>query len=327
MRVAFVGLSSPTAYFYDHKRKYLKKSSWQWTPILESPQGLATLFDEILFLHEALCPSTMKTQPFVRFLLEDSELLSEIKPLIEYSQKGFGSLPKKDKEYFKSIINPISLPTMDKYRDVIRTVIGKEPSREYPIDNHSLGFNVSGIDVNGDSFKIVNVIIDFLIVKKLNQITKNKVELVTNRFTTPWLRQNSCANRDAQLSEGITISRIPVLHNPEGPEMMGIENIRKNIFLRDFRKKITSKSKENKELQSAVDEIEKEFESYRNRLLIEKQKDARLMTSCAKNAVSFAVGTIIPGASELKSLIDDKKTRTMSWTGFIASLEAETIAM
>lgn len=69
MRVAFVGLSSPTAYFYDHKRKYLKKSSWQWTPILESPQGLATLFDEILFLHEALCPSTMKTQPTVDVFL------------------------------------------------------------------------------------------------------------------------------------------------------------------------------------------------------------------------------------------------------------------
>lgn len=97
-----------------------------------------------------------------------------------------------------------------------------------------------------------------------------------------------------------------------------------SIFLIDFRKKIVNKAKEKQNIQYLVDEIQIEFERYRNQVLLEKQKDARLMESCAKNAVSFAIGTLIPGGSELISLIEDKETKTMNWTGFIASLEAET---
>ena len=226
---------------------------------------------------------------------------------------------------FRTIVNLSSQPTFDRYNEVVGTVFGKKPGPENPIDNHSHGFSVGGMHVYGDSMRLGNIISDFLIAKKLKEISNIEVELVTNRFTIPRIFGHSTIHREAQLAEGVTISRIPVLQKPDGPEMKGIEKVRKNIFLRDFRKKIASRVKGIQDVQLVVDEIQKEFERYRNELLIEKHKDACLMESCARNAVSFAIGTLIPGASEAISFIEDSETRTMNWTGFIASLEAETM--
>jgi len=48
-RTAYIGLSSPTAYLYDSDNIYFK-DEWDWNPIVESPTGLITLFDELWFL-------------------------------------------------------------------------------------------------------------------------------------------------------------------------------------------------------------------------------------------------------------------------------------
>jgi hypothetical protein len=319
MRIAFVGLSSPTAYFYDHGRVFTKRSDWHWTPILESPQGLATLFDEIWFLHEALCPLTMRSQPFVKFLTENLEILPQIKPILTYSRNGVN---ESERRYVNSILNLSSQPNFGNYNEVIKTVFGLEPGPHAPIDNHSLGFKFDEINVHGDSMNMNNIVTDFLLAKKLSQITANKIELVTNRFTIPRIFQYPAIHREAQLAEGITISRIPVLQRPDGPEMIGIERIRNNVFLRDFRKKITDDAVNSEDMQHEVVRIEEEFERYRNTVLIKKQKDARLMSSIAKNAGSFTAGRLVPGISQVISFIKDIKTRKQNWTGFIASLES-----
>ena len=82
-RRACIGLSSPTAYFYDHKHEHLKKEPWEWNPILESPQGLITLFDELWFLSRVLCPVNLRREPYVKFLDDDSDYRPLIKMLTE----------------------------------------------------------------------------------------------------------------------------------------------------------------------------------------------------------------------------------------------------
>ena len=41
-------------------------------PVLEGPMGLVALYDEIVFLNEAVCPKNMKELEFVK-LLSDSD--------------------------------------------------------------------------------------------------------------------------------------------------------------------------------------------------------------------------------------------------------------
>jgi hypothetical protein len=79
-RRAYIGLSSPTAYFYDHNQTHFKEP-WKWNPILESPQGLITLFDELWFLSRPLCPVSLRQENYVKFLDEDSSYISLIKGL------------------------------------------------------------------------------------------------------------------------------------------------------------------------------------------------------------------------------------------------------
>lgn len=70
-----------------------------------------------------------------------------------------------------------------------------------------------------------------------------------------------------------------------------------------------------------VPKIEKEFEDYRNNVLIAKQKSSKLITSIAKNATSFLLGNNLPFGGEVKSLIDDHFTRKLNWTGFLSEIE------
>ena len=80
-RRAYIGLSSPTAYFYDHNQEFFKKEPWRWNPILESPQGLITLFDELWFLSRALCPVSLRKESYIKFMNEDSDYEHLIKAL------------------------------------------------------------------------------------------------------------------------------------------------------------------------------------------------------------------------------------------------------
>lgn len=139
--IAFIGLSSPTAYYYDFKNEYSKDNQWNLIPIIESPQGLMTLFDEIWFLHPALCPITMRKLDFVKFIVDDSKLLKLSKNVIEQIHQKSLIEVKNDITFLDSAVDLNFHADFPHYNKIINGVFGVYPNRKMPIDNHSHQFN------------------------------------------------------------------------------------------------------------------------------------------------------------------------------------------
>jgi hypothetical protein len=328
MRSAFVGLSSPTAYYYDHNREY--SNEWKWIPIIESPQGLMTLFDEIWFLHPALCPITMRQLDFVKFIVDDTRLLEIVKKTIgNFENIDIKHIDNKNREFIESAVDIDYRPDFNNYNNIIHGVFGTEPSRRCPIDNHSHMFEIDGVQINGDSTSLKNIFIDVALLHEI-QNTKNKsMELITNTFSEPALLKDKKNLTKIRISQGVTISRVPVLQHPNGPEISGIEKIRENKFLVDFRNKINKLSDEysTEETKELIMNIETEFDNYRNDVLINKQTSSKVFNSLIKNLASTIVDEIMdgiaPGSTFVKKLIDDRNTRKMNWTAFLATIERQ----
>jgi len=190
-------------------------------------------------------------------------------------------------------------------------------SKHIPLDNHSLSIDLCGYNTSGNSVRTDLLAFDIALVCRLGV---SNIELITNRFNSSVFRKKISTLHEIQVAQEIIIKRIPVLQTPTGPVISGIEKIRENNFLVDFRDKISSGNTDTGIYEIALN-VEKEFSEYRNTLLLNKQKGSRLMSSIAKNALSFAIGSFIPGLGEINSLKDAIKDRKFSWTGFLAELE------
>jgi hypothetical protein len=324
MRIAFVGLSSPTAYLYDHEREFTNKSAWPWSPILESPQGLATLFDEVWFLHPALCPATMMKLDFVRFLDEERSKVSVIKPILADSEHLYES---KIEEILDSMNDLSPVRRLPEYSRVVEMVTGWPKHLNRRVDNHSLVFQFSNVQVGGNSMDARKLMIDFIILERLRESADEQIELVMNRFTESMLAQASATLPEVQIAGGIVVKRIPSVLGPEGPDMSRIYTLRDNAYLTDFRRKICqlARDQESDDLLEIVENVEREYKDYRNRVLLEKHHAAQLVESLSRNAASFLIELLIPipGLTEAAAAIRDRQTRRMNWTAFISSIEAE----
>jgi len=321
MRKAYIGLSSPTAYFYDHDRKYFNEP-WQWNPILESPQGLITLFDELWFLTRSLCPVSLRNENYVKFLDEDSNFVPLIKGVatILHTNQIDGLI--SEYPYLTELIDVASnFPNQQfkRYNEVIEYIYGRKPGAGFPIDNHSKTIKLCGLGLIGDSMRIDLLAFDVVILSCLGV---RNIELITNSFNNSVLKFRTSTLQNIEVSQKIIIKRIPVLQTPSGPIIEGIERIRENSFLIDFRNKILQNNNP-EDFIELVTAVEQEFSKYRNEVLLEKQKGSRLITSLANNALSFFAGSVIPvpGIGEIKSLMSDSKTRKFNWTGFISEIE------
>ena len=315
-----MGLSSPTGYFFDHEREFTKDQPWQWNPILESPLGLVTLFDEIWFAHQALCPKSMRNLEFVRFLYEDPSY----KPLLDRTISMLQGYNKKEIEGKFPKIKELPNERIQRFREVVGNACGYVPGRDAPIDNHSHGIDFGGVVLSGNAWSSKTLVTDLLLVELIKKRTRHPIELVTNFFTGSRLEPPSTTHAQIGISQGITVERIPVAQNREGPILLGIDDIRQNPFLAEFRKKVesTTKGEEVTEVPILVAQVENEFEKYRNEFLIKQLRSARVLNSFSRNAVSLISGGILPlGVLETVGLIKDYKTRRMNWTGFIACLE------
>ena len=70
-RTAYIGLSYPLLYDYNHQADKSPNDLYSSpNPIIESPLGLMILFDEILFLCRSVCPNNMRQLPYVKFVDE-----------------------------------------------------------------------------------------------------------------------------------------------------------------------------------------------------------------------------------------------------------------
>lgn len=318
-RKAYIGLSSPTAYFYDHEQKHFREP-WRWNPILESPQGLITLFDEIWFLSRALCPVSLRRESYVKFLDEDSSYTPLIKALTEIlNSRHLDGLVSTYPTIAKFIDINSRYPSeqFKRYGEVIKAVYGRPYGADVPIDNHSHGIELCGLNVSGNSMRLDLLAYD---IAFLNSAGIRSIELITNSFNSAAFIVKPITIQNIQVAHGITIKRVPFLQTPSGPVIKNIEAIRESNFLVDFRSKILNSEKP-EHFVDLVANIETEFQNYRNDVLIQLQNSSKIGTSIANNAISFIVGGFIPGVGEIKSLKSDAEVRKFSWTGFLADIE------
>lgn len=322
MRVAYVGISSPTAYLYGGGGRPTKRSKWSWSPIIECPQGLATLFDEVWFLHPALCPATMMNLDFVRFLNQDPSKRSIIKPLLENPDRF---LDAKVSELLDSRNAPSPIRKMPDYSKVIDTITGWPKDMKRYVDNHSLNFQFSEVHLRGNSSDSHLLILDFAILERLRETADSQIELVLNRFTESMLAQVPATLPEMQIAGGIVVKRIPSVLRPEGPDMSRIYSLRDNVYLSDFRKKIcqSAANQENEDILEIAERIEHEYEDYKHKVLLEKHKEAQVIESFSRNAASIMIGLLlpVPGLKEAAVVIEARRTRRMNWTAFISSIE------
>lgn len=318
-RIAYIGISSPIGYFYDFQNIYFKQE-WDWNPIIESPQGLITLFDELWFLTRSLCPINLRNETYVKFLDENSFYTKKISRVC----RDFFSLEINDfiniYPYISKSIDVhknFSDAQFKKYWEVISSIYGKD-APNYPIDNHSHSFNFSGYNLSGNSMRSEYLAFDIAVVGKINLLG---LELISNSFNINGFNTPNKTFNNTKVSEGVTIKKIPVLQTPVGPVIKDIERLRESKYLMDFREKINSDFTE-ENIVTSIESIEKEFVKYRNDTLLNHQDKSRLLTSISTTFFEWGADLISLGGTIIfKKQVDDYNTRKKSWTGFIASIE------
>lgn len=318
-RIAYIGLSSPIGYFYDSQSLYFKQE-WDWNPIIESPQGLITLFDELWFLTRSLCPINLRNESYVKFLDENSFYTQKINRICrDFFNLGINDFVSIYPYISKSIdVNKnFSDAQFKKYWEVMSCIYGQDASN-YPIDNHSHSFNFSGYNLSGNSMRTEYLAFDIAVVGKINLLG---LELISNSFNINGFKATNKIFNNTKVSEGVTIKKIPVLQTPVGPVIQDIERLRENKYLMDFRDKINN-GLTDENVSNSIESIEKEFVKYRNETLLHHQDKSRLLTSISTTFFEWGLDLMsLGGTTIFKKQVDDYNTRKKSWTGFIASIE------
>lgn len=343
MRIAYVGLSSPTAYLFNFKQ-YVHENEFDWNPILESPQGLSVLYDEIWFLHRALCPFTMLNLPFVRFVSEREDiLLDSIVRILFFKEEYYGSTND-----YKNLIPYVDLhsgPDFAEYSEHINKIFGHQPSRQFPIDNHSMRFQFLNVDVGGNSQKGELLLYDLLILGELQKrYPKYRYELVTNKFTTPRILYRPNEQAENQVAHDFIIQRIksncvnvPAIHSEIGPNVDFIQAIRETNLFIDFREKVLLKVEdEGQRIPTEIDiekikaDLMQEFNNYVRMVINSTPSPIGVVWSYTSQFLRFASYFLpepynkVRGVAEIvdKAIEINKETK-YRWARFVMALDNE----
>jgi len=314
MRIAYVGLSSPV--FYDYSVEASKTASDDYSspnPILESPFGLMLLFDEIWFLCKSLCPENMRKLPYVKFL-DQTKLLpnltrrkySELKEMQEQILNSNGINPKKKTVSYKFVRRNIGI-----YWDAAA-------------DIHTHELTILGKKFSA-SPRVENLFFDMEIVHHLSVTTKHEVEFITNSFSENLLETVENPILKTNLAETLTIDYVPNYLTPKGPYHPVIEDVRKNSYLKDFRKWVVKqKSPANRrEILEIKRDVEFTLQDAQDKIFLEQFDSKGFFASTGKTILGAGVDILFPGLSTIASItqdgIDYWRNRERRWQAFLVS--------
>lgn len=299
-RRVFIGLSAPIAYDYGN---IIRKSRYP-NPILEAPMGLMTLYDEILILHPALCPQSMKNLSFIRFISDHVDL----------------------KEYFQQVKKQMILNTIDvnpqteypykEYEQILKIIA---PFSKF--DNHSRMFEE--VPFTPNSAKKINLLFDTAIsVKENTNFSPNSLLLKTLNF-----EMNNVIRE--KVTNFVISNRIPNYMTKKGPDTSLIEEIRDRPFLKEFRQKIDNLADRGDfdTITELTFELECEYEQIKNQIVKNSLSSSRYIYSTISNLVTVIPEILIPfsgigtGISLAKDYLSIYKDRNkFGWAGFLLNL-------
>lgn len=301
-RKAFIGLSTPIGFDYNHNaRRTNADQSSSPNPILNSPFGLMLLYDEIVFLTKSLCPENMRNLPYVTFLDKTPKLPNINEIANEKKNKDFSHIPNLD---FHSVMSTFT-ETLQEARATWLT----------GIDNHTHGLKIGNFHGVANCTKD-NFLIDLMICHQLND--PNLELIVNSRF------HDNTNNWDAQdLAEIIVISDIPNYLTPQGPYHESIDEIRENIYLKDFRNWIINQSKNpnKKEITEIKKSVENELIKAQHDVFIKNLESQNCYKSIGKAVLSDLAGLAVPLLGTAEATVNAIKSKpehnNMKWQGFV----------
>lgn len=305
-RIGYVGLSTPS--FYDYKNPASLAPSDESSspnPIIEGAFGALLLYDELWFLCRSLCPENMRSLDCVKFLDEMSQI-----PRVDPNW-----LPEPDQ-----IFDPTAIAAFNKSSSAYAEV--KAQAKVYwdaAADNHSHGLNVSGLHLSGNSWNIKNVVFDVLLAERLPQ----KVELITNSFSSRLFKTEASTRDKLLLSEVLILDSVPQFLSPHGPYHPCIEEVRGSSYLSHFRDWIQNEAPlaSQKDIKDIKAEVEAKLAESQRKIFLKHLDPKGSYKSLAETMLGIGIDALVPGVSAVKELMgqlsEEKEKQGLRWQGFI----------
>lgn len=312
MRIAYIGLTYPTFYDYLHLADRTSNDmSSSPNPILESPWGLMTLYDELWFLCESLCPNNMRKLSYVKFV---DKLLPDL--------------------FLKDVDNNIfDVQEYGYYGDISYNNIMDKMNLDYTIrkglDVHTHELRIGSLFVNAKD-DLYNYYIDMQVMDILKKKTKENICLISNSF-----HKYNVTRYGGELSvaDNIVIANIDNYIWPNGPYHPCVEKLREHPYLRDFRKWIQEnhsnlQKMEVNEMREYVNSTIREVQENYFMEYLEENNNKNFYKSCSKTilntglGIPFAAISIISAGKEIVSKYNEKKNSDKyRWMGFVTDAQ------
>ena len=292
-------------------------------PILESPLGLMTLYDKIVFLDPAVCPKTMQNLDFVEFFSDKSD----IKDFHEKMVQEIIEPQNEDrlKEKFETIVK-----FYDQVFANMKTISKRIGPFAERADNHSR--QVGPFVPHSASSE--NVWRDNLISyeKKYSLVTNSDIaNIMNNELSTNALLKSELTGKI--LSKQIESKPIPNYINADGPYVDTIYDIRNRDHIKRFRDKIEEVTlyNDNKLLDELVLKVEKDYDRAKRELARKQLENLRVYESIydfsalvasevLKQVPFLGTAMSIFGITN-KALETYEDRKSFAWAGFLIDLE------
>lgn len=307
-RVAYIGISYPLLYDYDHQAKRCSNDlSDSPNPIIESPLGLITLFDELLFLCRSLCPNNMRNLPYVKFV---DEL---------YPDFYFTNIAETAYEMEKSIfLTNHGL----RFNDIVKAM---HIDNWTGLDTHTHGLQLGDIHLSASSNEY-HFLFDMYVFEALQQIYNEDIELIANSMFNIG---TACGGTQAELTDKIIISQIPNYIGVDGPYHSCMEELRENEFIKDFRKWIVKNhgNLQHSEIQEICVGVERNIGETQDRVLkkyLQENSGFAFFRSTGSTLIKTVLGTMCSSISIVDAFAGSIKkgkhtldAKSIRWQGFV----------
>lgn len=316
MRRAFVGFSSPIGYSYGiDATKTDNDQSSSPNPVLFGSMGLLTLYDEIWFACESLCPQSMRGLPYVKYLDAHGPGLSlaelDFENQIDRICDNCGFLPQTN-------LNGLF---ENGFGDGMTEYLGGQ----FKTDNHTHGLSFLGVNVGGNP-GMRQFAMDMWLIERFKNM---KLEIVFNPLTAAGGFDDGSGNGISRVRElglvdqVLTFGSLYDITGPTGPYHPCVEEIRDDSLLREFRKWMRNSGShlDNQDIamvQADVDNKVREFTQRTLRNSVKPQNLAAIAVKLAKNALfdQFSFGGAVSTIAE--AIDHNRQANQNGWKAFVA---------
>lgn len=332
-RTAYVGLCGPLAYNWA-RFKYRDITDEDYDivensfphPILEGALGLITLYDNIVFLSEALCPLNMKWLPYVSYLSWRPDFDEKFARVHQAATRKKQELeacfpfPHLQLPSFDAAVASVLAGVSD---EADRTLYDIRP-RNRPLrlgnDNHN------ELQVMGDSTWLPNAIVDVMTVRAFEL---ENCEIVTNsssRAAFRCLRPSPGTSSDALgIGHHLILPRLPDYLHVEGPYHRCLEELRNHIYISETREFLDDLLRDgtDKEIAEVAKEVTATALRIRERVFLQAMAGRPEYWTVAKVGLKEAAGLVVPGFGFLSDMwgaaASERAAKDIRWSAFVVA--------